>query len=250
VCSVARKPELGVSGGGFMTPIVLIHGGGFDGRCWDLVVPLLEAPALAVDLPGRGRRPAPPDSVSLEACADAVVADADAAGFDEIVLVGHSLAGCSMPFVAQRLGARVRHAVFVACTLPDEGASAFDTLDPEIQSMIDAAGPSPEPTLMNDDLARLVLGDDLDDQQLAWCVERLVPEAPGLIRDSVSLEGLKGVAATWLRTERDEILPPDKQSQFIRNVPDCRVVDVDAGHMCMVSRPAAVADLLNEIGRT
>jgi hypothetical protein len=69
-----------------MTPIVLIHGGGFDSRCWDLLVPLLDAPALAVDLPGRVRHPAPLSTVSLEACADAVVEDVDAAGYDDVVL--------------------------------------------------------------------------------------------------------------------------------------------------------------------
>ncbi|WP_322756126.1 hypothetical protein [Frankia sp. Cas3] len=27
-----------------MTPLVLVHGGGFDSRCWDLLVPHLAAP--------------------------------------------------------------------------------------------------------------------------------------------------------------------------------------------------------------
>ena len=39
------------------------------------------------------------DDVDLAACAASVAADVDAAGFDEIVLVGHSLAGCSLPGV-------------------------------------------------------------------------------------------------------------------------------------------------------
>ena len=64
--------------------------------------------------------------------------DVDAAGFDEIVLVGHSLAGCSMPSMIGLLGDRVRHAVFVACTVPETGKSAFDTLDPEVQAMAHA----------------------------------------------------------------------------------------------------------------
>ena len=36
-------------------PNVLVHGGGFAGSCWDLLVPELDAPTVAVDLPGRGR---------------------------------------------------------------------------------------------------------------------------------------------------------------------------------------------------
>ena len=31
-------------------PNVLVHGGGFAGSCWDLLVPELDAPSVAVDL--------------------------------------------------------------------------------------------------------------------------------------------------------------------------------------------------------
>src|SRR3954464_6719721 len=117
-----------------MTPIVLVHGGGLDSRCWDPTRSLLAAPSIAVDLPGRGSHPADLTTVTFADCAASVRDDVDAAGlFDEFVLVGHSLAGCSMPSMIDLLGERVRHAVFVACTVPEQGKSAFDTLDPEIQ---------------------------------------------------------------------------------------------------------------------
>ena len=37
---------------------VLVHGGFHDRRCWERLIPLLSRPALAVDLPGRGTKPA------------------------------------------------------------------------------------------------------------------------------------------------------------------------------------------------
>jgi len=78
-------------------PVVLVHGGSFGKSCWDLLVDHLRGPVLAVDLPGRGAHPAPLRSVTIASAAASVVADVDAAGFDDVVLVGHSLAGCSMP---------------------------------------------------------------------------------------------------------------------------------------------------------
>ncbi len=100
--------------------IVLVHGGGFDGRCWDLLAPQLTEPALAID----------------------------------------------------RLGDRVRHAVFVGATVPDHGQAIIDTLDPAIQDMIRSAGKDVEPAPMDPDMAKIVLGDDLSPDQVAWCVER------------------------------------------------------------------------------
>ena len=130
-----------------------------------------------------GAHPADLRTVTFADCAESVRADVDAAGFDDFVLAGHSLAGCSMPAMIGLLGDRVRHAVFVACTVPETGKSAFDTLDPEVQAM---AAPGWRPRATSNrarwtaSSAKLVLGNDLTDEQFEFCLERLVPEAPSL----------------------------------------------------------------------
>ena len=231
-----------------MLPIVLVHGGGFDSRCWDLLVPHLVGPVLAVDLPGRGRHPAPMESVTLAACGQSIAHDVDEARFDDIVLVGHSLAGCSMPATVGLLGDRVRHAVFVACTVPEHGTSSLDTLDPEVQAMAREGLEGGATGVLDSALAKALFGNDLDDEQFAWCVERMVPEAPSLITAPVDLAPLRvPFPRTWVRTVHDAILDPDKQLRFAQNIPDCPVVDFDAAHMAMISQPEALAQLLNGI---
>ncbi|MET0160936.1 MAG: alpha/beta hydrolase [Acidimicrobiales bacterium] len=229
-----------------MLPIVLVHGGGFDGRCWDRLLPHLDGPSIAVDLPGRGRHPAPMESVTLAACAQAVADDVDGAGFDEIVLVGHSLAGCSMPATVGVLGDRVRHAVFVACTVPEDGTSSLDTLDPEVQAMARQGLEGGATGVLDSALAKDLFGNDLDDEQFAWCVERMVPEAPSLITAPVDLAPLRvPFPRTWVRTRHDAIVDPDKQLRFAQNVGDCPVVDLEAAHMAMISQPSELARILN-----
>ena len=234
-----------------MLPVVLVHGGGLDGRCWEPTRLLMSVPSLAVDLPGRGAHAADLASVTFADCAESVRTDVDAAGFDDIVLAGHSLAGCSMPAMIGLLGDRVRHAVFIACTVPETGKSAFDTLDPEVQAMARAgmeAG-DVQPRAMDGELAKLVLGNDLTDEQLAFCLERLVPEAPGLSDSPVDLTPLRPeLPSTWVCTLQDMIVAAEKQRRFAENVgPNCRVLDLDAGHMCMVGQPARTAEILDEI---
>ena len=98
---------------------------------------------------------------------------------------------------------------------------------------------------MDATIAKLVFGDDLTEEQFAWCVERLVPEAPLLTTDPVDLAPLRTeVPRTWIRTLQDRIVPADKQQRFADNVGDCAVVDIDAGHMCMVSQPEQLAEML------
>jgi pimeloyl-ACP methyl ester carboxylesterase len=228
-------------------PIVLVHGGGFDGRCWDRLVPLLAGPSLAVDLPGRGAHPTPLGEVTLAACADTVCADVDAAGFDELVLVGHSLAGCSMPGIVGRLGARVRHVVFVACTVPADGHSAFDVLDADIQALIRDAGEAATGP-MPPDVAAMVLGDDLTEEQFAWCSRIMVGEAPALTTEPVDLAPLRRPRPrTWVRTLRDLIVPPDRQALYACHAGVDDIVDVAAGHMCMVTIPDVLAGVVNAV---
>ena len=230
-----------------MIPLVLVHGGGFDSRCWEPLLPHLDTAALAVDLPGRGAHPLPFSDVTFAACAESVRDDVEASGFEHVVLVGHSLAGCSMPSIIDALGERVRHIVFIACTIPDHGRSAFDMLEPSIQEMILAAG-EVEPRPMDAATAKIVLGTDLTAEQFAWCKERLVAEAPSLTMEGVDLAPLRSsVPRTWIVTRNDIIVPARRQVAYAATVGDCRVIDFDAGHMCMVSRPAALGRILNDI---
>jgi pimeloyl-ACP methyl ester carboxylesterase len=212
----------------------------------------MSAPSIAVDLPGRGAHPVDPRAVTFAECARSVRDDVDSAGFDDIVLAGHSLAGCSMPAMIGLLGERVRHAVFVACTVPETGRSAFDTLDPGVQAMARAgaeATAGTEPRAMDGELAKLVLGNDLTDEQMAFCLDRLVAEAPNLSDSPVDLTPLRAdLPSTWVCTLQDMIVAAHKQRQFAQNVgPSCRVVELDAGHMCMVGQPARTAEILDGI---
>ena len=112
--------------------------------------------------------------------------------------------------------------------------------------MIRDAGEPTEPGPMDPALAKVVLGNDLDEEQFAWCAERLVPEATRLSTDPVDLSPLRAsTTSVWVRTLQDLIVAPAKQSCFADNVGDCPVVDIDAGHMCMVGQPAALAEILN-----
>ena len=96
------------------------------------------------------------------------------------------------------------------------------------------------------EIARVVFGNDLDDEQFAWMAERMVPEAPGVVAEPVDLAPLRSgtFGRTWIRPVHDAIVDPARQLDFAGHVGGCEVVDLDAAHMCMISQPAALAALL------
>jgi pimeloyl-ACP methyl ester carboxylesterase len=189
--------------------------------------------------------------VTFHSCAEALRDEVDEAGFDRFVLVGHSLAGCSMPAMVDLLGDRVRHLVFLACTVPEDGTACLDTLDADVRAL--AANPAQfdELGVLPREAAAAMFGNDLDNDQLEWCISRMVPEAPRLVTDPVDLAPFRRpVPRTWIRTLHDAVVLPAKQERFAGNVGDTVMIDLDAAHMSMISRPAETAALLDDIARS
>ena len=57
----------------------------------------------------------------------------------------------------------------------------------------------------------------------------------------------------YVRLAADRTLPPDQQAASIAAIraggKDVTELEIDAGHMVMISRPAALADVLNAVAR-
>ena len=230
-------------------PMLLVHGGGYDKRCWDRMVPMLSGDAVAVDLPGRGDRTADDlAQIGIVDFVDAVVKEITDRDLHDIVLVGHSMAGLTIPQVAARLPDRIRTLVFVSCTVPRDGQTIYDTLERPLQEMYDAGRGATSGTLLVE-LAKAVFYNDIDDPELlAWALTLLVPEAPAPITDPMILSTMPtSIRRVWVRLTRDQILTPDMQDAFIDNLGGADVIELDAGHMAMISQPAALATVLRSV---
>lgn len=226
---------------------VLIHGGSFAGSCWDRLVPLLPAPTVAVDLPGRGSRPRPLADLTIADFVDAVVDDIVGRDLDDVVLVGHSMVGITMPGVAARIAERLRHLVFVACTVPPDGSSIVDTLDPQLRDVATENARRGEGGKLDDATASALFCNDMDAERTRWTLDRMVPEAVQLTLEPVSHAGLRQpIPRTWVRTMHDLVVPPDRQAGFANDI-GAAIVDIDAAHMAMISAPDALAAVLQEI---
>ncbi|MEH2085022.1 MAG: alpha/beta hydrolase [Nostoc sp.] len=103
-----------------MSLYCLVHGAFQATWCWDLLIPYLEAQGhktVAMDLPIENA------SATLSQFADTVIQTLPKTDND-IVLVGHSMAGTIIPLVAEAV--KVRQLVFVAALLPYPGVSTLD----------------------------------------------------------------------------------------------------------------------------
>ena len=108
-----------------MTTFALVHGAWHGAWCWEQLSPLLHQAGhdvVTMDLPSED------GAASFDTYADVVCAAIADCG-DDVVLVGHSYGGHTVPLVAARRP--LRHLVYLCALVPDVGRSLFDQLDDE-----------------------------------------------------------------------------------------------------------------------
>jgi len=226
--------------------IVLVHGGMHGAWCWELVQPLLDLPSVAVDLPGRGRRPLDTEPVTLARCVAAVLEDADAAGFDRFVLVGHSMGGLTLTATAAQAPDRVTSLVYVAALTPPVGMSTNRLFFGDEAPVIDdPAGVQP---LASREAARALFAGDLDDAAFDAMYARCVPEPIGLFLATVPHYDSQ-IPAITVRCTRDGAVPEALATMLAAQLNPTRHHEIDADHDVMLSQPGALADIINEVGR-
>jgi pimeloyl-ACP methyl ester carboxylesterase len=250
-----------------VTALVLVHGGGHGAWCWEPLLPYLDAPALAVDLPprsirgGKGRHADVPElgTLTIGDFAAAVLADADAAGLDRFVLVGHSMGGLTISEVARRAPTRVAHLVYVSAIVPPEGVSAIEAMPVELREPVRAAidanrdgGPNPVGGL-DEAALRFMFCNDMDEEQTRFVLDNAGTEVAVALAEPVWRAGIPAdLSKTFVKLLRDQSQPPELQDNLISNLEASpggavEVVALDTGHDVMISRPTELAPVLNRI---
>jgi pimeloyl-ACP methyl ester carboxylesterase len=240
---------------------VLVHGGASSSAFWDLLVPRLSRRALAVDLPGRAGKPADPMTLTVDDCVSSVVADVEASGVRDCVLVAHSSGCYFVPGIAARLTPRVRHIVLTPPCVPPEGGIGLDAMKPSYarrnrENMASARragtvfvtpGPPRDPEVL-----RHAYGVELDDAQLAFLAapQRNPRDSVNIYFQPVHWSAAAAIGVTVIRQLRDPITPLDLQDEMIARLPNpelVTVVDLDTGHVPAVTDVDEMAAILERL---
>lgn len=230
-----------------MTMFALVHGGSYTSASWERLVPLLDGDVVLVELPGRGRRPAELAKVTLADNVAAVVEDLEAADATDVVLVGHSMGGITVAHVLNEVPDRIAHVVLVSCTIPPHGSAVIDHIDPDVRASV-MAGSGGGVFRLDEATARDILCHDLDDEQTAFALDGMVDETTSVLGEIVDLTGLRsGLPVTYVRLPADRTLPPEQQDAAIAAAGSPEVINLESGHMAMISCPTDLATILNEI---
>jgi len=215
---------------------------------WDAVIENLDHDALAVDLPGRRYKPADLGTVTRAEWIQSVCDDIEAAGLDDVVLVGHSLAGFVIPGVAARLDGRTRGLIFVTANVPAEGRPPVEFMRPDLRTRTIEHHDAIVDRTSGRTLGGLRPGEPpiVTELELVDNGPRLGLEAPGPLFEPFSWDGFPThLPRTYIRCLRDTMITPALVDTMVANMGGARLIDIDAGHNVATGAPAELSALLD-----
>lgn len=244
-----------------MSLFCLVHGACQGAWCWDLLIPELEArghKAVTMDLPIED------PSATLSDFADAVLRSLPQ-DEDDIMLVGHSMAGTIIPIVAnQRL---VRQLVFLTALIPYPETSTLDQFYEDIPDILKAAGYDPpeetklekfrhEPEMFvpawigknpleNEAVAMELLFHDCKPDIARWAISQLRNhQSPAHISDVFPLQSLPDVEYKYIVCGDDRTISPTWSRYAARKRLGVDAIELPGGHCPYLSRPVQLASVL------
>jgi pimeloyl-ACP methyl ester carboxylesterase len=226
----------------YLPNIVLVHGAWADGSCWSAVIERLQADGYNVAAPQFPETSLADDVARLRG----VLARQDG----PTIAVGHSYGGQIMTALGTD-APNVVGLVYIAAFGLDEGES--------LGALLGGGPPTPA-------LAHLVV----DEQGFGWLpeedfvghfaadVDPVKARVMYAVQQGLSMstfDDIMGEPAwksqpTWyLVAQNDEAIPPGAERQFASRM-GATTVEVAASHVAMVSRPAEVAELIQQAAKS
>ena len=231
---------------------VFLHGGGQGSWVWNETIAALEQQtdggfgrALALDIPGCGaKRGYATERLDVSDIVSGLLADIKAAGFNDVVLVGHSQAGTILPRLIEARPDLFRRVVYVSCLAPLPGQTPLNwrSTMPEADSALTNAAPPG-----TRERYRAMFCNDMPLETAEKFLDNLGRDSWPSRSYEMSewrYDHLDAAQGSYVICLKDATLVPSWQVMFAERLKAKRLIRVDAGHQVMNTRPHALAELL------
>jgi hypothetical protein len=174
---------------------------------------------------------------------------------NDLVLVGHSLAGLTVPLVAARRP--VWRLVFLCALIPEFGRSLADQVaaDPELYDLVlrthpgRVTGPDGTVGFRDEAAARDVFYHDCTPEDVHWAFSRLRPQTAAPRREPCPLSAWAPGEKAYILCREDRAVSPAWSRRVARERLGVEPIELDGSHSPFISRPSALADILDRLAR-
>ncbi len=224
-----------------MTTVALVHGAFHGAWCFDRLLPHLEQHGLqplAIDLP---REDPTAGNVRNAELIVELLRD-----HDDVLLVGHSLAGLTIPLVAAQRP--LRRLVYLCALIPQPGLSGFDWIPAAGVPVFDWGAHQVDhgdgTASWDSAKGAEMFTTGCSAADAAWATAQLGRQAWLPSTEPCPLEQLPAVPSAYIACTLDEVIAPAWQLRAPREQLGIEPVQLAAGHSPFLSQPAQLAAAL------
>lgn len=252
-----------------MSLYCLVHGANQGIWCWEKLIPELEArghQTITMDLP------IDDPSTNLSNYANVVIQSLQNVD-DDVILVGHSMAGMIIPIVAMQRP--IQQLVFLAGLIPQIGISGldqfYDEVDPNLLKEIDYKPPeaslfeqlNDEPDMYNpaaltskqvsqdEALARELCFHDCEPEVAHWAISKLRDmRSLAHLTEVTPLQTLPDVEYAYIVCMDDRIISPIWSKYAANKRLGVEAIELPGGHYPHISHPIQLAEVLTHLDKS
>lgn len=238
---------------GTIKPVyVLVHGAWLGEYCWAEVVSQLKTKGsnvITLDLPAHGNDQSPIESVSLDSYCKAVIeAIAD---LQNVILVGHSMAGVIISVVAEAIPHKISSLVYLAAYLPQDGESLYQLSLEDKKSKVGNYWRQEDPErytpvwIASEGIVE-VFGADCPEKYQKLLIEyhRAEPVPPLATPVELSEANYGSIPRYYIETLNDNTVSHQLQTLMLRRTSVNRQFQLPSSHTPFFSMPEQLVDCL------
>jgi pimeloyl-ACP methyl ester carboxylesterase len=227
--------ELLMSNPDMMPTVVLVHGGFVDASGWQGVYEHLKKDGHNVGIVQN-----PTLSLAGDVAATNLIIDAQS---EPVILVGHSYGGAVITEAGNN--PKVEALVYITAFVPDKGESVNTLIaNPPPGAPVPPILPPREGFLFLDrEKFHASFAGDVGDEQAAFMADSQVPWGVDALGGTISEPAWRSKPSWYLIATEDRMIPPPAQREMSARA-GSTVVEVSGSHAIYVSKPAAVAELI------
>lgn len=223
--------------------IVLIHGAGLGSFVWNDINPYFKYPVLHINFPNREVGEKANENTSFDDYLKLAIKQIGNWNVNEIAIIAHSIGGCLGLKLNDHFKNKVKVFIGISTIIPQMGKSFTDCF-PFPQRLILPIILSLFGTKPPDKSIKSELCNDLAPSKSAEIIKKFTPESKKLYTTKINYNSLPE-KCLYIKLTNDNALSQTIQSEMIKNLNCKNVIQLESGHLAMISKPKELANTIN-----
>lgn len=223
--------------------LIFIYGAGLGDYIWEETREHLYSAILIIQFPNRGAGDQANKGIPFESYLDSAIQQIESWDMDRFTIIAHFIGGGLGLLLCDHFKDSVNGFISISAILPQSGKSFTDCFPfPQnllLPLILKIFGTTPPRKSIEKELCS-----DLSALQAEEVIKQFTPESIKLYTSKITYASLPK-ACLYIKLTQDQAISHSMQDAMINNLNQTTVIELDSGHLPMISKPKELAGIIS-----